>query len=155
AIDSSGSMMPKLETVQKAVGDLLKNLNSCDEVAIVEFSGGSQQYWPDRTEPRARLIQPFTTDRALVSARFAILNPAGQTPLYDAVREGLEILGSAHYEDRALILITDGVDTASQSTKEQALLEAETAGTPIYGVGIGDPNGPHTTVQIGPFVLPS
>ena len=34
-------------------------------------------------------------------------------PLYDAVQQGLNVMASAHYRNRALIVITDGVDFTS------------------------------------------
>jgi Mg-chelatase subunit ChlD len=40
-IDSSGSMKPKLEAVQKSLGTLFQNLNACDEIGIVSFGGES------------------------------------------------------------------------------------------------------------------
>ncbi|MGO9453284.1 MAG: VWA domain-containing protein [Candidatus Binataceae bacterium] len=160
AIDTSGSMEPKLATVNKTLGEFLQNLNPCDELAIISFSGtaspGLLQGEPPilQSEPPIRLLQPFTTDRALASSRLNTLKPHGDTPLYDAVHEGLRLLGTAHYPGRALIVVTDGIDNSSTISENDIVAEAAKDGWSVYPIGIGDPNAAGTpSIAIGSSVV--
>jgi len=82
----------------------------------------------------------------------------GPSPLYDAMQEGLNMLESAHYQNRALIVITDGMDTDSATTKQDLIATIKWIGAPVYAIELGEPNTPsfHTppSVVIQPFPIP-
>jgi VWFA-related protein len=148
-IDISGSMQPKMPTVQKSLDDFMAKLNPCDEVAIFVFGSTMRGGGAEVT-----LIQKFTTDHRLAARQLESIKPYGRTPLYDAVDKGLRTLGRAHYSDRVILLITDGMDTASSSRKSDVIDEARADAVPIYAIGIGDPNANHETgVAVGPIIL--
>jgi VWFA-related protein len=138
-IDSSGSMKDKLPNVLASLAAFIDTLNPCDEVAILSFAsrGG------------VRVLTLFTTDHAATTTSLRSIQPYGMTPLYDAIREGLETAGLAHYPNRMLLLITDGEDNASKVTKPELLADAQKAQIPIYAVGIGDPKAPNLPIAIG------
>lgn len=143
-IDSSGSMQTKLPKVQTALAAFLNIVNLCDEVAILSFT----------TPGGVKVLQSFTTDHALVVDSFAFVAPSGKTPLYDAIHYGLQTLTSAHYSNRAIILITDGMDNSSTISKADLIAEARTTAVPIYTIGIGNPNaGTFPGIAIGPFMF--
>ncbi|MGA9721762.1 MAG: VWA domain-containing protein [Candidatus Binatus sp.] len=64
----------------------------------------------------------------------------GQTPLYDGIDKGLEVVESAHYSNRVMIVITDGIDNTSKDKSDKMLERAEREGIRIYAIGMGDPN---------------
>lgn len=65
---------------------------------------------------------------------------AGSTAIWDAVwATSEELLGqSAEHTRRAIILLTDGVDTSSQMKMHDAIDRAQKADALIYAIGIGD-----------------
>jgi VWFA-related protein len=65
---------------------------------------------------------------------------AGSTAIWDAVWvTSKELLGeSAQNTRRAIILLTDGVDTSSQVKMHEAIEHAEKADALIYAIGIGE-----------------
>ncbi len=141
-VDTSGSMTPKLPTVEKSLGNLVENLNRCDEVMLMAFSS------------RPFLLLPFSTNHKLVATRIGLFHAYGQTALYDATKAALQSLADADYPNRRLILITDGMDNASAATQEQVVAEARKDDVPIYAVGIGDPNANGSSAKtIGPFTV--
>jgi hypothetical protein len=155
----------RIEGVQDSLGKAFTRLNACDEIAILTFGGQTQQErinaansrHPEgyRGETKVRIIQPLTTDHALALSRLNGVTPEGQTPLYDAIHEGLNVLKGAHYPNRALIVITDGMDTTSFVTKQTLHSEIARSRVPIYATGIGDPNAKEgdVSISIGPFVV--
>lgn len=142
-VDTSGSMEPKLAMVKLRLGNLVENLNRCDEVMLFGFS----------TKPD--LVQSFTTDHQMVATQMEGLHAYGQTALYDVTNAALQSLEDADYPNRTIILITDGMDNTSTATREEVAAQARKHGVPIYSIGIGDPTEPEgrISVAIGPFTV--
>ncbi|MFP5247455.1 MAG: VWA domain-containing protein, partial [Thermoanaerobaculia bacterium] len=125
AIDSSGSMQLRMDEAQKAGAQFFQNvMKKGDKAFLVAFD----------TEPR--LVQKWSTKIADVHAGLAKVRAEDKTALYDAV-----IYALYHFQgvqgQRALVVISDGKDTASKFTYDQALEYARRSGVPIYGIGIG------------------
>ncbi len=125
AIDTSGSMQPRMDEAQKAGAQFLQNvMRKGDRAFLVAF---------DR-EPQT--MQKWSTKVADMHAGLAKLRAEQSTALYDAVVSSLyHFLGIRG--QKALIIITDGKDTASKFTYDQALEYARRAAVPIYAIGIG------------------
>jgi len=125
AIDTSGSMQPRIDEAVKAGAQFFQNvMKKGDKAFLVAFA----------SEPQ--IVQKWSTRVADVHAGLAKLRAEEATALYDAVVYSLyNFLGIKG--QKALIIITDGKDTASKFTFDQAVEYARRAGVPIYGVGIG------------------
>jgi VWFA-related protein len=65
---------------------------------------------------------------------------AGSTAIWDAIWATSEelISTSAEHTRRAIILLTDGVDTSSRMKMQEAIERAQKADALIYAIGIGD-----------------
>ncbi len=139
--DTSGSMEPKLTQLRAAIGQFIRDLNSHDDVFLFAFSN------------RPFLLQPFTTNHYLVTSRLALLHAYGQTALFDTVMDGLIMVQHGRYDKKALLVVTDGMDNASQATLMQVVGQARRMGVLIYSIGIGDPNSGGVGIAIGPFMF--
>jgi Ca-activated chloride channel family protein len=125
AIDTSGSMQPRIDEAVKAGAQFFQNvMKKGDKAFLVSFS----------SEPQ--VVQKWSSRIADVHAGLAKLRAEEATALYDAVVYSLYNFMGVRGQ-KALVLITDGKDTASKFTFEQAVEYARRAGVPIYGVGIG------------------
>ena len=141
-IDVSGSMTPKLPIVRQSLGDLVINLNRCDEVILYAFN------------TRTHLLMPFSTDHQMTASKMEQLRAYGQTALFDATNTALQNLEGADYPNRTIILITDGLDNSSSATEKEVAAQATKDGVPIYAVGIGDPIAQgNPDLSLGPFLL--
>ena len=143
--------MSKVEAVLKMLPDAVNKLNGCDEIAILVFGGN--QFPDERTMDRTAtpgpyqdshetpiaLLQPFTTDHPLALMRLADRTAYEIAPLYDAMQQGLNVMASAHYQNRALIVITDGVDFTSSVKSEDLIESINQSGTPVYAIELGEP----------------
>jgi Ca-activated chloride channel family protein len=125
AVDTSGSMQPRMAEAQKAGSVFFSNvMKTGDKAFVVAFS----------TEPQ--LVQRWSPHLADVNAGLARLRAEESTALYDAVVYSLyNFLGVKG--QKALVVITDGKDTSSKFTYDQALEYARRSAVPIYGIGIG------------------
>jgi Ca-activated chloride channel homolog len=125
AIDTSGSMQPRMDEAQKAGAQFFeKVLRRGDKAFLVAFD----------TEPQ--VVQKWSTKVADMHAGLAKLRSEESTALYDALVYALYNFHGVRGQ-KALVLISDGKDTASKFTFEQALEYARRAAVPIYAIGIG------------------
>jgi Ca-activated chloride channel family protein len=125
AVDTSGSMEQRMGTARAAGAAFFQNvLKKGDKAFVVGF------------DSTPHMIQKWSTDLGTVQAGLARLRPEESTALYDAIVYSLyNFLGVKG--QKALVLVTDGRDTASKFTFEQALEYAQRAAVPVYTIGIG------------------
>ncbi len=144
-VDVSGSMLSKIDRARLALRRLLDTIHPQDEVFIEAFN---QQPF---------LLQDFTDSRLLLAQAISSLRPVGGTALYDALLDGLHRVKRGQHQKKALIVISDGVDTASLSSLSQTINAARRSGVLIYAIGIGNPNGSFgmggAQIAIGPFII--
>jgi len=128
-IDCSLSMQPSMEIVQGAALRLVKALRPVDAAQIVRFNH------------RHMVVQDFTSDHALLQAGIRSIRPEGATGLYNAVYLSLRDLArrpaDAEVRKRAVVLLSDGTDTASLLNDDQVLDAARRAEVTVYAVGLG------------------
>ncbi len=126
-VDRSKSMEDedRIDSLKRAVATFLKNLPTGSRVAVVAFGSEVEQ------------ICKFTGDFAQVQAAVDRLRPAGATRYYDAVAESLALI-ERESGRRAILALTDGEDTFSQTaTLDSLIASARRAGLPIHTLGLG------------------
>jgi tight adherence protein B len=121
-LDTSGSMAgPALAGAKSAANALLGRLPVGASVGLIGF--GDRPY----------LASPFTTDRSLTRLAISALRASGETALNDAV---VQAARSFTQPRRTMVVLTDGRDTVSSSTTEQAATAATAATASVYGVAL-------------------
>jgi len=123
-LDTSGSMDRKIRTAVEAVERFTRRVHENDDIFLITFSG------------RPVLRQDFTDDRQKLSQALRHLNATGGTALYDGVKEGIAKIRSGRHSKRAILVITDGQDTASSAKFEDVLQSIRESEVLIYPVGI-------------------
>ena len=89
---------------------------------------------------QAFALTPLTLDRATVQQQLdaTVLGLAGRaTALGDAIALAIKRFNAQNVEQKVLIVLTDGVNTAGSMTPERAAQIAHDAGVRIYTVAIG------------------
>ena len=124
-IDTSGSMLPRMNEAQKAAAQFFQNvMKAGDKAFVVGFDSQPQ------------LVQKWSRQVADMHAGLAKLRAEEYTALYDAVVYSLyNFLGVKG--QKALVVLSDGKDTASKFTFDQTLEYARRAAVPIYVIGLG------------------
>jgi len=136
-VDTSGSMQPKIPQARAAIAQFVDDLNPRDDIFLVAFA----------TEPF--LLQGFTTDHERVLERLVLLHADGRTALYDVIMDGLLTVERGRYDKKALLVVTDGMDTASRRVSlAQVVEEARRLGVMVYSIGIGNPNSSPLSIDV-------
>ncbi len=125
-MDTSTSVRYRLAFEREAITEFLGKLldNRRDQASFVTFDD----------EPRIRA--GFTNDfQQLARVVNSITTADGRTALYDAVKKVcLEQMPSASTRRRAILLVTDGGDTASETTIDEAIAVAQRMEVTVYAI---------------------
>jgi VWFA-related protein len=127
-IDTSASMEEKLQTAQDAAIRFTKTLRAQDLAQVVQFN------------ERATPLQTFTNDLAALEKAIRTTEASGPTALHNALYVALKDLGkdkrAAELRRRAIVLLSDGEDTASLVTDDQVLELAKKSEINIYAISL-------------------
>ncbi len=126
--DVSGSMKGKLDRARDALKAFIQTSHNDDDFFLVGFN------------QRANLLAEFTDGDSL-SNKLHLVDPKGQTAVYDAVYLGIEKVKQGHHDKRALLLISDGQDNSSRYTYGELRKLLKEAGVQIYCIGIVEMGG--------------
>lgn len=123
-LDTSGSMVAKLDTATDAIDRFLRTIHPDDDIFLMGFDSSTY------------LLQDFTSDRAKLRKALKYADAGGGTALYDALREGMKKVKRGDNSKRAILLITDGQDTASEATFSEAREGVRESEMLVYSLGI-------------------
>ena len=155
-IDTSASEERTLPDEKVAARAFLENVLRAnkDEAAILSFTGETtlEQGFSGNLERLRRAIDrvEFVPPSGYVGGGVVVNGTppisgtnqslAGSTAIWDAIWATSEELlsTSAEHTRRAIILLTDGVDTSSRLKMHEAIERAQKADALIYAIGIGD-----------------
>lgn len=119
-LDGSASMTYSMTHASKAASDFvskaLKEGDRCSVTAIQDV-------------PRRK--QGLTGDRAQIASAVSAIKPGGRTALFDAIITAIRELRDEKNR-RAIVIMTDGGDTSSNYSYEDAHQLAREAGIPLY-----------------------
>ena len=120
-LDTSRSAKVKLDEIERAATAFIEQLRDDDEVMVVSF------------DDRVTFDTSFTSDRAALIQAIHTLRTGGGTRLYDAISKVLAEKLSKMEGRKAIVLFSDGIDTASMSgTPEQTLEMVKTMDAILY-----------------------
>ena len=129
-LDISGSMAVggNMDRAREAVGVAMANLrNRADEAALFTFDSELQE------------VVRFTTDLDRVRRVSLEGQPWGQTSLYDAVAQTARTVAARTNRHRAVLVITDGVDTGSLLKAPEVSAIASSIDVPVYLLTVVNP----------------
>ncbi len=130
ALDESGSMIEgdRMKQAKDAAKVFFNQLPARAECGLILF------------DHLLKATIPPTTDRGVVMKEVENAKPAGGTAYLDATKYAvLQMLAAAKSKNRAVVVMTDGVDINSRATLKEVIDDARNAKVNVYTIGIGEP----------------
>ena len=124
-LDASYSMEPKIHTATAAIDRFLESLGPTDDIFLMSFAA------------KPKLEQNFTSDRKKLSKELHKVKLGNRTALYDTIEQGIQKIRDGKHEKKALLLVTDGQDTASRIRLDQAMRDVRQSHVLLYCLGVG------------------
>ncbi len=83
-------------------------------------------------DSRLREVAPFSVDTRALKGALGEVDPFGATSLHDAISAAAERVASRPFPRRAVVVLTDGIDTASMLSPAQVSAKAAAIDVPVY-----------------------
>ena len=122
--DSSGSMQAAMPIVHTAASRFIDTLGAEDKAMVIDF------------DDKVYLLQDVTAEKNDLRLALTSTNALGGTALYDALYASYRKLKNIDGR-KAIILLSDGDDTASKFSFRRVLDEAKINDILIYSIGLG------------------
>lgn len=123
-IDSSNSMKGSIDDAMAAARTFASR-NPGQPLSVVTF------------DKKPTVILPFTTDPKAITAALATTPPLAEgTVMYDALAAAVAQARDSGLSAVNVVLVTDGADVRSVTTKESAIGQLQAQKIPVYSVGI-------------------
>jgi VWFA-related protein len=110
-LDMSGSTLGFRQVIKQSASRFVDAIAPTDRVAVIEFYD------------KVNLRNDFTTDRATIVNSINVSNGRGKTQLYKALDFALDKLSREKSRRKAIIVLTDGVDSVARD-RDRELLES-------------------------------
>ena len=125
-LDTSGSMAgSKMHEARSALNRFLFDLlDKEDEIFLYRFSN-----FPV-------LLQGWTSDRQRLGRILDRVTANGGTAMYDAVAEAVPLAEEGQFRKKAIVVISDGNDTGSQTTVRELKQQIRESEVLVYAIGI-------------------
>lgn len=120
-LDSSGSMEARFSLARSAAIRFLDGLRPEDVAAVYRF------------DSKVERVQEFSGGRDLAPTAYAI-RAKGMTTLNDAIVEASKTLAERPEQRKAIVILSDGMDTFSKASGEKAVESALAIGASIFAV---------------------
>ena len=120
-LDSSGSMETRFSLARSAAIRFLDGLRDEDVAAVYRF------------DTKVERVQQFSGGRDLAPMAYTI-RAKGMTTLNDAIVEASNVLTTRHEARKAIVVLSDGMDTSSKASSNKAVESALSVGASIYAV---------------------
>jgi Ca-activated chloride channel homolog len=129
-LDSSGSMERKMSTAIRAVDRFVRSIHLDDDIFLMSFADS------------VKIRQDFTSNRDKLWDALEKVRPSGGTSLYDALIQATDKIHKGKHPKKAILLISDGVDTSSDHDYSVTRLAVRESEVLVYVLGIAaDPTG--------------
>jgi Ca-activated chloride channel family protein len=120
-LDTSSSMETRLSLARSAAIRFLDRLREEDVAAVYKF------------DSKVERLQEFSGGRDLAPMAFGI-RARGMTTLNDAIVDAAKALSERPEKRKAIVVLSDGLDTFSKASSDKALETALAVGATIYAV---------------------
>jgi Ca-activated chloride channel family protein len=113
-LDMSGSTINFRQQLKLASERFLDALGPDDRVAVIQFN------------KNVKSLTGFSTDRLKTGYAIEIANGAGETHFYEALKYALKELEKEGQRRKAIVVLTDGLDTNLRNADRSTLAKAQT-----------------------------
>jgi len=128
AVDVSDSMLQTLPMAKAAASQFVQMMLPDDMVELVQFNTS------------VRVAQPLTSDRQLLEGALARLSVSGATALFNALDTALNHVRAVPKTGtpvrKAVVVLSDGDDTASLYSAADVLSLARRVDTPVFAIRV-------------------
>jgi len=141
-LDMSDSMRgQRMADARGALANFIDNLLAVeDEASLLGFNH------------ETKMFAQWTTDRSGMRDKLEAIRPSGGTAMFDAIDAALPLFEQRQHPRAAILLVSDGADTASDTTPAELKQKLVRSDVFLYAIGIDAIDAKNST-RINPYTL--
>jgi Ca-activated chloride channel family protein len=142
-----------LDISDSMFGQRIKDARAAVERFLFTLLDPSDEFFVVAFNHAPKILTPWTDTPDLVRAALDTVHPSGGTAIYDAVISALPLIDRRTRQRAALVVISDGADTASDASLRDvrsALLRSDAF---VYAIAIDSPNRQAINTRVNPAAL--
>jgi VWFA-related protein len=142
-----------LDTSDSMFGRRIKDAGEAVEHFLFELLDAEDEYFVMSFNHRPRLLASWTNKPDVVRQALNGVKPNGGTAAYDAVIASLPMFAKRSRERAALVIISDGADTASDVSLRDLHSALVRSDVFVYALAIDSPNTQPINTRVNPTAL--
>jgi len=142
-----------LDISDSMFGRRLQDARTAVERFLIDLLTPDDEFFIMAFNHRPRVLTGWTREPDLVRRTLDALRPSGGTAVYDAIVQSLPLMAKRSRQRAAVVVISDGADTASDATLRDirsALLRSDAF---VYAVAIDSPERQPINTRVNPAAL--
>ena len=142
-----------LDISDSMFGRRIQDARTAVERFLLELLAPSDQFFLMAFNHEPQQLTGWTSEPGPVRAALDRLRPTGATAIYDAVRAALPMIATRSRERAALVIISDGSDTASDTTLYDLRTDLLRTDAFIFAIAIDSPKEQAINTRVNPQAL--
>jgi VWFA-related protein len=142
-----------LDTSDSMFGRRAATAVTAVERFLFELLSPEDQYFVLAFNHYALVVAPWSSDATQARSRLRALQQSGGTAVYDAVLAALPLFERRARQRAALVLISDGADTASDATLRDVSAALIRSDAFVYAIAIDPPERRPINTRVNPWAL--
>lgn len=142
-----------LDISESMVGERIADARLALTRFVVDLLGPEDEAFLLVFNHRPRLVAGWTIPPARLQSRLEGIVPTGGTAIYDALVDALPRFSTAQHRRSALVVISDGADTASDATVREVRTQIRREDAFVYAIAVDAPGRRPVSGRVQPWVL--
>jgi Ca-activated chloride channel family protein len=142
-----------LDVSDSMFGKRMQDARAAVDRFLFELLDASDQFFILGFNHQPRVLTGWTHAPDEVRRALDAIKPFGGTAVYDAVIESLPVIGRRSRQRAALLMISDGADTASTATLREVRSAMHRSDAFVYAIAIDSPERQAINTRVNPQAL--
>ncbi|MCL4812891.1 MAG: VWA domain-containing protein [Vicinamibacteraceae bacterium] len=142
-----------LDVSESMVGERMTDARLALSRFVVDLLGPEDEAFLLVFNHRPRLVAGWTIPPARLDGRLDAVVPTGGTAIYDALLDALPRFRTAQHRRSALVVISDGADTASDATVREVRTHIRREDAFVYAIAVDAPGRRPESGRVQPWAL--
>jgi VWFA-related protein len=142
-----------LDVSDSMFGARIRDARAAVERFLLELLSPADAFFVTAFNHRSQLLTAWTGQPDTIRAALETLHPSGATAIYDAVLGALPMLDRRPRDRAALVIISDGADTASDATLRDVRAALVRSDAFVYAIAIDSPSRMAINARVNPEAL--
>ena len=142
-----------LDISDSMFGKRIEDARGAVQRFLFELLAPTDEFFLTAFNHKPRTLTGWTQEQGDVRHALEALRPSGGTAIYDAILESLPLIDKRTRQRAALLIISDGADTASNATLRELRPALRRSDTFVYAIAIDSPERQPINTRVNPAAL--